>query len=1108
MGKKPYRCAGAFHVDDTSLALKECVTMSNSIGSRAIVAWMVFLSAAGVAIATPEFVEHFPSSSVYGEPAGTTMRSPEAPQPGQSIDIWARIGFSFYYTNVAVYYTTDGSAPQGAFGTPSGTTSVAADGNWVRNDAPPNNTVDWWRTTLPAGVQTSGVTVRYKVGAWHSGGGIEAFANNTGCADGTCDDPAGTPALFTYTVGGTAALPWPGAGAGSATPQEGYPDVAFWKEEGVVGNNYINVMLDQNGTVYDVYYPSAGCVFGMGTKNEGYVDGLDTFPPGLPPGYRGQMNLNQAMGGIRVDGMTYWLSNPDGAGYSNVSQQYVPDTNVIETSATLTAAGHNILVQQYDFCPKGIAFPTDDGDSPNRGIYVKRYLLTNNGAEPKTAAFYYYADYALNGGDSYDSMFADAARGTMVAYDNTQRWTSASGEYNPTTTGDYDKNVSIYLATAMKRLDTVGGAAGTPATDFWSDTSSDTDRGWIGIEVELPVGVTKEINVAFVGGFDTFAGATGTYDYQMDNAIDWFLAGNMSAAQAATESHWTDWLAQGVVVDTPDDAYNETFKRGLLATALHLDGRNGGIIAGMHNGAYPFVWPRDGVWAAVTLDRTGHTAEAAEIYRYLRDIAYRAEEEPGRKGWWYQKYTTDGYIVWNAPQVDETSVFPWGAYYHYNVTGDVQFLADHYVTVYEAARASSEDSTVDSRLYYNDTYQLMYSNNLWEDAWGEFLYSNASVERGLRDAAAIADVMDQNVCPGGPGACNYHNDKALFLARADAIHSGQIGRLLWDGENTDISHLGLVYPFNVFAADDPLVAHLVDRMNGVATDTFGNNHPIMNFASHGEWEGLVNRYWADTYWHNFSGPNPDGSPWFLTTLWYGCYYAQRQNLNPGKGDIDNHKYRFDLLLDRLGPIGLGAEQIAPSNSLLYPGQMDFLLQAAWPNAWESMSFLVDAVMMFLDYTPDAPGNTLRIRPKLPSAWSTMTFENLTLGSHRIDVTCAEDNASAEHTFTNRTGAAVAYDTVLRIPAGSTLLGVLENSVGKAYDHDPAIGAVSVAGDLATGAGAATNVGVYLYAGFADCMTGPDAGPPAAGCEVYDIENDGDVDLADFAEWGRALHPLP
>ncbi|MBP7747565.1 MAG: hypothetical protein KA383_15725 [Phycisphaerae bacterium] len=989
-------------------------------------------------LATPEFVEHIPGNAVYGE-TGVTMRDPVAPAAGATINVWVRIGYSFYYTDVAVYYTTDGSAPQGSFGTPSGGTAVltftGGQISFIRNE-PHDPNIDWWRATLPPACSVAGVTVKYKLGAWHSGGGPEVFANNYGCADGTCDNPSAPATVFEYTVTGSGGLPWPGKGWPYADHAVGYPPVALWKEEGVVGNNYMNVQLDQNGTLYDVYYPSAGCVQGMGTKNEGYVDGLDTFPPGLPAGYRGQMNANQAMAGLRVDGVTYWLSNENASGYSNVAQAYVTDTNVIATTATQTTGGHSIVVQQYDFCPKGIAYPTDLGGNPNRGLYLKRFLLTNSGASEETVQFYYYADFALNGGDAYDAMFADAARGALIAYDNTYRTTSSSGEYNPTTIGDYAKDVSIYLAAALKLLDSPGAGGGTPATGSWRQNgATDNGQGWIGLEVALPVGVTKEIDLAIVGGFDDFAGATGTYDYQIAPVLDWFLAGNMSTIQAATETYWQDWLAAGVVIDTPDNRLDAAYKRGLLATALHLDGKNGGVVAGMHNGAYPFVWPRDAVWAAVTLDRTGHAAEAAEVYRFLRDIAYRADDTWG-KGFWYQKYTTDGYIVWNSPQVDETSAVPWGAYYHYLVTASTSFLNQYYTMIYEAGRASSEDSTIDTRLYYNDPVQLMYSNNLWEDSWDVFLYSNAAVERGLRDAAAIATVLGHSA------------DAALFSGRANDIHGGMVARLAWDGENTDVSMLGLATPMAVFNVSDPLIAHVVDRMNGVAADRYGNNHPIVNFS--GEWEGLINRYWGDTYWN--------GGPWTLATLWYGNYYAERQDANPGKGDIDNHRYRLDLVLDRFGPIGLGAEQIAPSSSLLYP---DFRHQAAWPNAWESMSFLVDAAMLFLDYTPDAPGNTLRIAPKLPTGWSTMTYANVAVGGHRIDVTCDEGANAWTHSFTNVTGGALAYDTFVRIPAGTPNLVVTQNGVPVAHTHDATTGRVHVAGDLATGAGATTLVRVAL-----------------------------------------------
>ncbi|HBS27911.1 MAG TPA: hypothetical protein DEB06_00320, partial [Phycisphaerales bacterium] len=90
------------------------------------------------------------------------------------------------------------------------------------------------------------------------------------------------------------------------------------------------------------------------------------------------------------------------------------------------------------------------------------------------------------------------------------------------------------------------------ASGSWADTSADQGRGWIGEKVTLAPGESREIDVAVVGGFDAFAGATGTYDAQMDGALDWFIAGNMAEQQALTEAHWQDWLAGGVQFDSPE----------------------------------------------------------------------------------------------------------------------------------------------------------------------------------------------------------------------------------------------------------------------------------------------------------------------------------------------------------------------------------------------------------------------------------------------------------------------------------------------------------------------------------------------------------------------------
>jgi len=1086
-------------------------------GRWALGAMVWCLVIAGVATATPDFVEHSESAQVFGEAPGVTMRAPIAPREDEAVQIWIRIGYSFQYDQVAVYYTTNGSEPMGTMGVGAVGTLVlhsnAGGPAFVRNESSGSGNIDWWVVTLPASTRDYGTQVRYKVSAWHSGGGPEVFSNNTGCADGVCDDPAAPATPYGFTT----LLAWPGAGFGSPTPDVGYPPIWHWKEEAVVGNHYMNVMLDQNGALYDVYYPSVGAVQGVGTKNEGYDDGnQDEFPNCLAPDQRGQMHLNQAMVGLRVDGTTYWVTNQTGGAYSGVTQNWVGDTNVVQTTATLTAGGSNIEIEQLDFAPWGIAYPLDDGGNPNRGLAVKRVILTNHGAAPRAVNVYFYSDWALNGGDAFDGAFVDAGRGAMVAYDNTFRTATSNngcfGEYNPTTFGSYAKDVSLYLGAAMKQVAGVGSSGGDPASDFWLDTSGDQGHGWVGLKLTLNPGESQEVNILTVGGFDNFAGATATYDFQIAGPIDWFLTESMGVQQSITETSWEAWLAGGVQFVSPDPAYNELYKRSLLTTALHLDGKNGGIIAGMHNGAYPFVWPRDAAWAAITLARTGFVEEAKEIYRFLRDVAYRDVEGWGRKGFWKQKYSTDGYTVWGNPQVDETSCYPWGVRYIYDVTGDLAFLESHYDEVYDAGLASSQTSTFDSRLRYDAIFDLVDSMSLWEDAFGLFNYSNASVVRGLEDAAEIADVLDQNVCPGGPGTCGYHSDRALFLSRAATIRAGLDARLAWNGENTDISQLGIVYPMEIYPPGHPRAELIADRINGVATDTFGNNQPLVNFGGgpRPEWEGLINRYWGDGYWN--------GGPWYLSTLWYGAYYAQRNNVTAGKADIDNLKYRIDLLINTLGPMGYGAEQIAGDNALKYAGQTDYRLQTAYPNAWESMCFLVDSLMLFLDFDPDAAGNTLRVRPKLPTGWSQLAFENLRLGAHRVDVEIRESASGAAHRFANVTGLSLDFDTVLRVPVGAPVCEVLVNGVAWPYAHDGALGAVHVTGALAIGAGAVTSVRVLnrLAADISgngvvdfDDITAVLAGWGGVGepFEGADTNGDGVVNFDDvtgvLAAWGGA-----
>ena len=922
--------------------------------------------------------------------------------------------------------------------------------------------------------------------------------------------PLAVLASGVFVGAGWGQVVWPGGGAGQASPGVGYPPVSFWKEEGVVGNNFINSMIDQNGTWFDIYYPGAGGVQGVSTKAEGYSSGLDTFPAGLATDRRGQMHLNQMMMGVRVDGLTHWLSNPSGVSYTNVQQAYLDGTQTVRTTSRLSGSGQEIDVEQIDFSPKGIAFPANG----NKGVLVKRMILTNRSASTKTVQVYLYMDPAINGGDNHDAMFFDASGNVdaMVAFDNTLRTVTGTGccfagsdEYNPTTFSGYTKNVSVYLGAQLKVLSAVGGAAGTTDSVSWRDLgSSDNSQGWIGQQMTLAPNTPVEVNAIIVGGFDPFAGASGTYTAQMRPVFQWFAGESAAQLQAATDLHWRDFLAAGVTVTTPDARINALYKRGVLGTMLHFDESRGGLIAGFRNGAYPYVWPRDMAWAAVTLARVGQTDTVRSMTRYLRDITFRDFETwtpgntPGfaaaggtpffgtRKGFWKQKYTTDGYTVWGAPQVDETAVFPWMVKYFYDVTGDASYLTEAeignpanttYAAIKDAAIAMSQTSIADgTRLNHRAAFPgstafLMYSNNIWEDQYDTFIMSNASIVRGLRDAASIATTLGQAA------------DAADFAARAAGVKTGLDAKLDWNRENTDISLLGIVYPFETHAANDPRAVRVIDRINGIAADADGAVEPLVRFPGQynndaSDYVGLIDRYWGDGYWGNGAlGPTPAG-PWFLSTMWYGTYYAYRADFTLGKDDIDNHYYRLNRAADHNGPIGFGAEQMAPINSLQYPaipGVENFTLQTAWPNAWESMSFYVDSVMQFLDYTPDAPANTLRVAPKLPTAWGSMAFGNLVVGDRRIDLSVAETpgpTGTQTQAFTNRLGGAVDAATTAKIPVGSGPCGVTVNGLPRSYTFNRSTRVLTIpAFPLNANVGATTTLEVrYLPGGGSDWNT--------------------------------------
>ena len=107
---------------------------------------------------TANWVWHDPTNSVTSLGANPpTQRNPLSPTAGQSVDLWIKVGYQFQINTCFIYYTTDGSNPEGAFGIGKGTTQVAP-GSWVNQQIVSRTISTGGRSTIPAqsaGTQSS-----------------------------------------------------------------------------------------------------------------------------------------------------------------------------------------------------------------------------------------------------------------------------------------------------------------------------------------------------------------------------------------------------------------------------------------------------------------------------------------------------------------------------------------------------------------------------------------------------------------------------------------------------------------------------------------------------------------------------------------------------------------------------------------------------------------------------------------------------------------------------------------------------------------------------------------------------------------------------------------
>ncbi len=557
----------------------------------------------------------------------------------------------------------------------------------------------------------------------------------------------------------------------------------------------------------------------------------------------------------RGEGRFGWLTDAEW----EKKQEYVPDANVICTFFRHQNPDLNITAT--------------DAVLPDSDVLLRRIVFQNMGLNDVFVRFFYYNDLAI-----FESPIDDAAyylqgrdaivhykRDVYFAYGGTVRSTGhqcgVHGEGSDAFSDVYD---SILSGGSLTLYDGSRDVNSCLCWDVGNIKSKDTKT----LTVIMALGPTEK---------EVLEELEKCRKEPLDEQI------------SKIEDFWKKWIAT-FKLSSAQEALSGIAKRSLLTLKLLTSERQGGIIAApCMEPEYRFCWPRDATYVAYAFDKCGFHEEAKRFYKWCAKA-----QEP--EGGLYQRYYIGARLkgpCWSS-QIDETATVLWGMGKHYELTSDYRFIQSIWHMIRRAADFLQEEVA--------KANGLVESVGLWEEKFGGHTYSNAAIYSGLKTAANIAKIVDQN-------ALSEKWDEA-----AESI-KGSLLKLAWDADlnhfittvaprnqNLDASLLSLVYPFEVLPASD-------ERMRKTATAIE---------AAFSYKVGGIGRYPLDQYY--------GGNPWILTTLWLALYYEKL-------GDLGKVKQLIHWALDHSTELGLLSEQIDKTNGSPV---------SAIPLAW-SHAFLVLAI---------------------------------------------------------------------------------------------------------------------------------------------------------------------
>ncbi|MBV6457739.1 MAG: hypothetical protein HONBIEJF_00858 [Fimbriimonadaceae bacterium] len=509
----------------------------------------------------------------------------------------------------------------------------------------------------------------------------------------------------------------------------------------------------------------------------------------------------------------------------------------------------------------GLTVTIDEWIEPGDDRFIRMVTIQNDGSEDRELRFFSSHDFRINETDIGDTSFYHAASHSLIHYkDRVYLRIHIEGE-------------GIELDQWACGIKGFGGLEGT-----WRDA----EDGQL------------SMNPIAQGSVDSTCGWTVRVPARASSSFRWILTAAPDLPAVVEPRNGTEFIPWHD--PSGQEPLDRMFDLSLSMLRAHIDS-GGAVMAAIdsdimetNRANYAYMWPRDGSFVALVLDRTGRSDYSRKFFNLCRSLI--RDDQP----FLLQKYHADG---------------AWGATWHpWIVDGkaEVPFQQDESALMIHAlgehAKLLPDDPELDllfqdlvcpmadHLVAYRDpeTGLPLPSYDLWEERRGVHTFTVAAVIAGLRSACQMAEAVGQE-------------PRAAWLEAANEIEDGLATRL-WDPDR------GCFY--RRLAADgspdrtidaSTLVVGLLHVFRGNHSDLLRSSYEAVRKALrvHSAVGGFA-RYEGDYYFRKSDGY--PGNPWIISTLWVAQAAIRF-------GELDEARRWIDWTVRHASPTGMLPEQLHP-----------------------------------------------------------------------------------------------------------------------------------------------------------------------------------------------------